>query len=374
MSERALATIEEIGALDPIPGADIIEVASVRGWKVVVQKGDYEVGDKIVYFEIDSALPLDDPGFSFLFPKGAREIDGKPYHILKTIRLRGQNSQGLVQPIKNFASIASLGELKVGTDVTVPLGVIKYEKPVSTELGGTHKGDFPTSIVRKTDSERVQNLTDSILQQMSKCAWIATEKIDGSSTTFINEPKGLRVCSRNLELLAPREAIIESFWWTLFDSFGLYWLSRKFNFRGPRSADQLSSQWKIAQELDLANIIPKGWIVQAELYGEGIQQNRLGVKGHHLAIFDVFDSQRESVPMSKWPLELTAYAAPIHTLSFPLSVSEALAQVDGLKSKISPQRLTEGLVWHSVDGVCFPELGNRPTFKAISNKYLLKEK
>ena len=72
MSERALATIEKILSLEPIEGADKIELAKVRGWNVVVQKGLYEVGDLVIYFEIDTMLPQDDERFESFMSRGVR--------------------------------------------------------------------------------------------------------------------------------------------------------------------------------------------------------------------------------------------------------------------------------------------------------------
>lgn len=74
--------------------------------------------------------------------------------------------------------------------------------------------------------------------------------------------------------------------------------------------------------------------------------------------------------MPQWALD---QAAPIHQLTFPASAAEAITQVDGLKSLLTPgpPRLAEGIVWHTADGAVVPELG-RSTLKAISNRYIAK--
>ena len=88
---RKLATIEEVQSLEPIPDADRIELAKIRGWNVVVQKGLHEVGDLVVYFEIDSMLDIEMPQFQFLSDRGVRtDADGFKGHVVKTMRLRGQ--------------------------------------------------------------------------------------------------------------------------------------------------------------------------------------------------------------------------------------------------------------------------------------------
>ncbi|MGR2462785.1 hypothetical protein ACUX4R_28410, partial [Salmonella enterica] len=92
-NERQLASIRKIADLHPIPGADAIECATIDGWEVVVKKGEFAVGDDCVYFEIDSMLPMDNPAFKFLESR-ARMYEGKMRARVKTIKLRGQLSQG----------------------------------------------------------------------------------------------------------------------------------------------------------------------------------------------------------------------------------------------------------------------------------------
>lgn len=98
MEERKLATIEVIKDLRPIEGADAIEVATVRGWQVVVKKGEFSIGDLCVYCEIDSVLPPR-PEFAFL---------EKVKYRIRTIRLRGCISQGIIFPmsiLENYGKI-----------------------------------------------------------------------------------------------------------------------------------------------------------------------------------------------------------------------------------------------------------------------------
>lgn len=112
--QRALAHIEKIASLSPIEGADRIEVAQVLGWKVVVKKGEFQVGDKVVYIEIDSKVPASNPYFAFL--------QDRKYKV-KTIKLRGQISQGLVVPV----DVLPYGVYKIGDNVTEILGITKIE-------------------------------------------------------------------------------------------------------------------------------------------------------------------------------------------------------------------------------------------------------
>lgn len=168
--ERKLAHIELIEDINPIPNADAIEVVSVLGWRCVVKKGDFKLGDKVIYVEVDSILP-DKPEFEFLRDRKFR---------IKTIKLRGQVSQGLVLPLSSLLENYK-GSLKVGTDVTEAMGIIKYEaQPEETKETESKpksafdrfmrrfwwyrkffvkktSGTFP-SWIRKTDEERIQNM------------------------------------------------------------------------------------------------------------------------------------------------------------------------------------------------------------------------
>lgn len=194
---RNLVSIRTVDAIEPIDGADRIEVAVVGGWRVVVAKEAFKEGESIVYFEIDSALPVDNPAFNFLIPRGVRPIEGKSYHVLKTIRLRGEYSQGLVLPLSDFDSQALSSD-----NLAEALGVVKYEKPAPAEMGKT-AGAFPLDIVAKTDAERVQNLSknwDKIVNH--EAGWYATEKIDGclKATTPVAMADGTNKAIRDIEV------------------------------------------------------------------------------------------------------------------------------------------------------------------------------
>ena len=158
---RKLATIRRIDELNPIEGADAIECAVVGGWKVVAQKGLYNVGDLAVYFEIDSWIP------TLLAPflskgKEPRVFEGVQGERLKTIKLRGQLSQGLLLPLaeidKFFTTKPHWSE---DEDLTEILNIKKWEKPINAQLAGVCRGNFP-SLIPKTDQERVQNLKKEI--------------------------------------------------------------------------------------------------------------------------------------------------------------------------------------------------------------------
>lgn len=341
---RKLVSLRTIDSITPIEGADAIETAHIGGWTVVVRKGEFQAGDKAVYLEIDSLLPSNQPLFESFAKNGVRTQvlpDGSTVsgHVVKTMKLRGQVSQGLVFPL---SQVDGLNENSTNEDVnnvfTKELGVVKYDPPIPTSLDGKVVGYFPTSFIEKTDSERVQNLSDEFLQSVSGLTWVPTEKVDGTSATFIKSDGMLRVCSRNLE----------------------------FKYEPDNTEN---AYMRIAKELDLVNRLPEGAIIQGEIFGEGIQKNPLKIRGVQLRVFNTKNLD-DKTPMG---MALEALKVPaLKGISFPTSVEEAVTQANGLKSHINPQVNAEGIVWWNKEGKTFPETGFRANFKAINNVYLLK--
>ena len=133
---RKLATIRTIDELRPIEGADAIECATVGGWKVVAQKGLYKEGDLAVYFEIDSWIPTELAPF-LSKGKEPREFEGIKGERLRTIKLRGQLSQGLLMPLAEVIAIAGCtSPIQEGDDVSEWLNIQKWEKPMNAQLAG----------------------------------------------------------------------------------------------------------------------------------------------------------------------------------------------------------------------------------------------
>jgi RNA ligase (TIGR02306 family) len=259
---------------------------------------------------------------------------------LKSIRLRGVVSQGLLLPTSALTTTDyAYNDMPcVGDDVTDLLGVVKYEPPIPAELSGVAKGQFPP-FLRKTDEERIQNLSNEY-EDMRKERYYVTEKIDGTSATFYYNDGVFGVCSRNLEL-------VES---------------------------ESNTYWKIAHQYDLPNrmtIMDKNIAIQGEIYGEGIQANKYKIKGQKLAVFNVFDIDKQEkmsvYDMTKLCMMFSLTPVPIIDGDFtlPNTIEELLQYAEG-KSKLHPETEREGVVIRSHD--C------KVSFKAISNKFLLKQK
>jgi len=334
--ERKLATIRKISIIEPIEGADKIELATVDGWKVIVAKNvGHKVGDLVVYCEIDSFLPIRDE-FEFLRKSSYKKMsDGSEGFRLKTIRLRGEISQGLILPISVISNDQSLIE---GLDVTSKLGIIKYEPPVPAELSGKVKGLFP-SFLQKTDEERIQNLLQSY-ESFKNETFYVTEKLDGSSATYYLRNGEFGVCSRNLDLIE-----------TDGNTF-----------------------WKVARELDLENKLKKlgdNLSLQGELIGEGIQGNPYKIKGQTVRFFNMYDIELgEYFSISKMLINLDIMnlnSVPVLYMNFklPSTVQDLLDFADS-KSELNKDFDREGIVIRTHD--------KKISFKVISNKFLLNEK
>lgn len=340
---RRLATVETITDLAPIPDADAIVRARIRGWDVVVKVGEFAVGDPCVYFEVDSLIDVADSRFEFLAARGVRtDSEGVYGHVLKTARLRGQYSQGLALPLTAFPELDGVA---VGDDVTDLLPVIKWEPPIPASIAGQVRGPLP-SWIPTTDEERIQNIAEILTSDITD--WVATEKIDGTSATFYVDPEaGVRgTCSRNWDLVEHPDNTL----WAVGLRHDIH-AHLAATYPGQRAA------------------------VQGEVFGEGIQGNPLRIKGQRLAIFTVRVGTDE-LPRDQWPAWALAMSVPVRDeLPQPVTVEGALADVETLKSAITPGALAEGVVWRSATQPIARLAGGtrvRASWKCLSRKYLMK--
>jgi RNA ligase (TIGR02306 family) len=206
---RQLVTITKIKEVRAIPNADAIEAAmmTTNGWVCVVKKGEFQPGDLAVYFEIDSFIPSHkkkvlDERFQFLdgrFNKKMEDVEG---YRLRTIKLRGQISQGLVLPVNIFPEIRSPKE---GQDVSKTLHVQLYEPPqhAGNPLRPVERTRSFPNFIRKTDQERIQSFKPEEIEELYHHTFEVTAKMDGTSCTMYCNKGTFGVCSRNLELLSP---------------------------------------------------------------------------------------------------------------------------------------------------------------------------
>ena len=211
--ERKMAEIVRIKEVISHPNADLLDIAKVGGWNVVIKKGDFSVGDLAVYFSIDSWIPHELAPF---LSKGSEPsvYNGVKGERLRTIKLRGAVSQGLLLKTNQLVfaiETKSIGPdssavLRIekldheGADLTEILGIQKWEAPIPAHLTGQVRGQFPTQYMPKTDQPRIQSFYDEIIQFGEDKTYEVSLKIDGTSFTIFKVEDELRCCSRNLEL------------------------------------------------------------------------------------------------------------------------------------------------------------------------------
>jgi RNA ligase (TIGR02306 family) len=340
---RKMASIRKIDDIRPIEKADAIECAVVGGWNVVVKKGEFTVGDLAVYCEIDSWIPTELAPF-LSKGKEPREFEGIRGERLRTVKLRGQLSQGLLLPLEpTCENIVS--ELFEGLDVSLPLNIVKWEMQVPAQLAGQVKGNFPTEIP-KTDQERVQNLVEEIAVAYERAAeFEVTEKLEGSSMTVYRIRGEFGVCSRNLDL----------------------------------KRDENNTFWKVAIEEDIdaqMMAVDPYWdfAIQGELIGPGVQGNIYKLSKPEFRVFDVYNIQEGKYlnPSARRDLiagmglkHVPVLATNADLIACEGKVQNVLECAEG-SSVLNDKQEREGIVLKEVNGGM--------TFKAISNKYLLGEK
>ena len=342
---RRLATIRVVDEILPITGADAIELARFGGWQCVIKKGELKAGDRAMYFEIDSMLPASDVRFAFLEKQGVKNVAGIRYYRLKTMRMRGQLSQGLALPASLFPEITDSTP-----DIDEALGIIKYDPDMGKVRQADAKGSFP-SFIRKTDAERIQNISWYDLEN-----WIAngvefevTVKLDGSSCTMYNRDGEVGVCSRNLELKIDQDNQFPN----MLRQYGIV-------------AD---SDWPI-----------KNIAIQGELIGPRIQGNFEKVKENEFHVFNVWDIDAQKYLATTGVVNIAKQFKMNHVpiIADATTLVDFIGGFDGTENDFRAKLMSmadghsinhdkrEGIVFKSVDGSII--------FKVISNSYLERKK
>jgi RNA ligase (TIGR02306 family) len=349
---RKLASIQTVNAVEPIPNADAIERIRILGWWVVVKKGEHQPGGKVVYCEIDSLLP-ERPEFEFLRPSSFKlaQTDAAGNVILpagfriKTVKLRGQVSQGICFPLTVLRPGAPTDE---GADVTEWLGIRKWEPPIPVGMGGKVKGPFP-GFLPKTDETRVQVL-EAVLERHRGKTFYVTEKLDGASFTAFLRQGEFGLCSRNL-------------WMDEADESNVL----------VRTARTLRLDEKLRQARDRLGF---DVAIQAEAIGPGIQKNKYGLPAVALRVFNVLNVDLCQLLHHAHMLEvlqaLGLEAVPqLGALTLNHTVDELVAFSEGV-SVLNPKVQREGVVLRPLAEEFDEDLGGRLSFKVINPKFLLK--
>lgn len=403
-NERELAYVVIIDNITPIEGYDRVELAHVGGWTIVVGKDEFKIGDPAIYFEIDSKLPE-------VKPFTDMEFLAKKHYKIKTQKMCKSLSQGLLMSAKNFGWYISLESLTkeppiiVDTDaneysakdesrfLTKKLGVTyavsddnirkanpadKYKKMAQRHSKLFSKMPFRWLMrrewgkkflfiffgrkkdkrswpawVAKTDEERIENLP-YLFNNKSK--WIATEKIDGTSTTFTLK-RGNRfhknefyICSRNVVFDVPDKKC--------------YYETNVYT----EMAEKYNIYKKMTEMLD--KYFPNcEWItIQGETYGMGIQRRDYHTKEHNFMAFNFItskDGRWNSIQMRDFlEKRFGIPCVPILNTNYilPDTLDELRAYIDSKKSMLDND-IREGIVFRSQDGL--------KSFKCVSPKYLM---
>lgn len=371
---RKLVTIRTIGNVAPIPGADMIVKCEVDGWTVVSKKGEFEPGDKCVFFEIDSFLPADDPRFEFLKKTGVKtDPSGAPRVRLKTVKLRKQLSQGLALPLDLFDELRGATE---DEDLSDRLNVIKYERPEPQQANAakTRPDYFP-----KTDEERIQNVYNKYDYEYFDEWYVPTLKLDGSSCTvaFIGID---RKDDWNYEHDVPEGEDPKCLPWITQDGKKLgevVYCSRNMQLK----RDTNSHFWKAVMEAGLFDKIRdiavgefnlESIAIQGEVCGPGIQGNNEKLNDYQFFAFNLFDIKYQKYLLFPEAQRILGdYGVPlVPVLDAPTQVFQSFATLtELLKYADGPSmngKRREGVVFKPAyrDDV--------PSFKVISNAWLLK--
>ena len=343
---RKLASIQRIWKIEPIDGADRIELAFVLGWQCVVNKGQFKPMDLAVYFEIDSFLPIK-PEYEFLRSSSYRktEVMGEGFR-LRTMRFRGQTSQGLLLPIDTFAEIPE--DIELGTDVSDILGARKWEIEERITTGGTMIGTLPYDVPH-TDETRVQAEPDLIREFQGLQYYIST-KMDGSSHSVSIDENGFHVTGHNYEYKDDGQ-------------------SPFYEFVKQRDIERKIKEFMHDNGISL-------FTIQGELCAPGIQQNRLKLLKPEWYVFTVrVDGKRVGLERmldicSKLDLE----HVPIEEVDMDLpskypTVESLLERADGEYPRGGKK---EGIVVRPTEPVYSKIVSGSLSMKVVSNKYLLK--
>lgn len=430
MSERKLASVRRIAAIDPIEGADQIVCVTVDGWKLVSNKENgFKVGDLVIYFEIDSFLPCI-PEFEWMRARCYKKTEnlGEGF-LVRTIKLRGQVSQGLIVPISDFDSYFDEFEgrkgileyiwggherdssndrevfhpIEEGLDLTDVIGVKKFEKPIPAELSGKVRGNFP-SFIFKTDQERIQNnfgriknwiffgknevepvIDELLIEQFeqfnssvipgAQCTYFKNGNLWFKKTPVKNDED--TIAERSLYEVTLK---LDGSSMTVYHKDGQIGVcSRNMDL----TRDPGNSFWAVALKSGVFHwLIEDGrnLAIQGELMGPGIQGNREALGNLKMFVFDVFDIDKQErwAPGVRRLWMDNFLKSPYIDDGFidhvPFVTDYCITEETTVETLLELADTTPSLNNKVAEGIVFKNYVGGDSFKVISNKFLLKEK
>ena len=343
---RKLASVQEIWKIEPIEGADKIELAHVLGWQCVINKGQFKPKDKAIYFEIDSFLPVQ-AEFEFLRKSSYVKSTclGEGFR-LRTMKFRGHLSQGLLLPLSVFTQ---LHDLSIGDDLTEVLGIRKWEEEERITTEGTIIGGLPRSIPH-TEEVRIQ-ANPEILKEFRGLDYYISTKLDGASHSLSLDEEGFHVTSHNCEYSDDGKN-------------GFYNLVKKHGYMQKMEA--------LVKREGLCSLA-----IQGELCAPNIQKNRLKLSVPQWFVFTVIlDGKRVGLSqMKKVCDELGMCCVPIEEVGTNLpekypGIEDLLIRSDGEYPNGGKK---EGIVIRPTEPVYSTNINGYLSFKVVNNKYLLKQ-
>lgn len=398
--ERELVYVVLIDEIMPIEGYDRVELARVGGWHVIVQKNQFKVGDLAIYFEVDSKVPSDRECFAFL---------AKRKYKVKTLRMCGVISQGLLMHPSDFGWHVNLqGEID---DDEMTHTSIDETRFLTKKLGVTHIEDeenkpaqrvdkykamaqrrpnifkqkwarwmmrrewgrkimyfffgqkrkkssetaFPTKFpyVHKSDEERIENMPFLL---KDKQPWIKTQKIDGTSSTYILARGRFGkfekyVCSRNVRQLTPSQKtyhkdIEENVYWMMAEKYHIFDFLEKYLY-----------------ENKLDYVCLQGEIAGPSLQGNPHKFKEICFFGYNLIRSD--SGRMNSIEAAQICQSAGIPWVPIADSNYVLPDDMETLKLDADGSCIVGEGMREGWVCRSYDG--------KQSFKNVSREYLLKQ-
>ena len=342
-TERALCYIAIVKKILPIPKADKVCLAFINGWQCVIKINEFREGDLAIYYTIDSIPDFTDPNTALVKSRGGR---------VKTIKLRGVVSQGLLAPLSWLEARGyDISNLQEGEDITERMGVTKY---IATEemdqylpagqslIDDGTRAEFPICIP-KSDEVRLQN-KPHLLDYIADRPIVITRKEDGCSATFVFENGDFKVCGRNFTWLAPSGS------------------SRHYH--------AIANKFSIEENMRRLN---RDIAVQGEIIGPKINGNRMKLEEYTFRVFNIWDLEaHEYLRWDEVKSICTTLALETVPVVFEGNASDLELTVEAFLSLAQEQTYRKNILAEGVVVKTNDESSRRVSFKVISNKYLLK--
>lgn len=346
----------KISSISPIDGADRIVLATVKGWNCIIQKDSYRVGDLVVFIPPDSILPealVEKHGLTYM--KGGDRI--------KTVKLRGVISQGLILPVP-------AGRYKEGDDLSKVLGITKWQPPEPKYSVGSgsqiSKKKLNPLFEKYTEIENIKNYSGVFVEGDYV---VITEKLHGCNARYGNleipNGQGLSIMERLSNWY--QKYIQKQTHQFVYGSHNVQItsFSNKGNFYGEDLWGSMTKKYNLTS-------IPKGYIVYGEIVGEGVQDLTYGVKERDLFVFDV----KKDGKYLSW-FDVRCFCAEYGLNIVPeLYIGD---YYDGIledytqgKSVLCPTQMREGIVVKCCEEENDRRIG-RKILKSVSPEYLTRK-